>query len=81
MDYVKGMNWDPYRGIWTTQPVEEPVWMKKRHYSAYVPPPKPWEGLDRNRFPATWNILVMFYYSGDWHSMTRWTQEDSYGGY
>ncbi len=46
MDYVKGMNWDPYRGIWTTQPVEEPMWMKKRHYSAYVPPPKPWEGLD-----------------------------------
>lgn len=29
-------------------------------------PVRPWEGVDRNRFPATWQILVYQYFQYDW---------------
>ncbi len=47
-------------------------------FSGYTPPPKPWVGVDRNRFPATWNCLVMFYYSGDWYQMTTTSYKSDY---
>lgn len=37
----------------------------------------PWVGVDKVKFPNTWNILVKFFYSGEWHQITRYKYEGS----
>lgn len=49
------------------------------NHSVYTPEPKPWEGVDRTKFPKTWFTLVTFYF-GNWYQMTR-TRYPTYGSY
>lgn len=40
-------------------------------------PVRPWEGVDRNRFPETWKMLVFLYFQNDWWR-GRYIRDDIY---
>lgn len=72
--------WDHGKGAWVVDPSHSP----KESYevsSCEIPMhqvpktskhvytvPKPWDSVDRVKFPETWKTLVMLYYAKDWHS-------------
>jgi hypothetical protein len=43
---------------------------KPRVYTPY----RPFDGVDRKKWPQTFSTLMLFFYGPEWHSMTRWVE-------
>lgn len=41
-------------------------------------PCRPWEGVDRTKWPYTWWTLLMLYYSDKWHTEGKYIDDSDY---
>jgi hypothetical protein len=46
-----------------------------QNYSYEYKPAKPFDGLDRKKWPHTFITLMLFYYNPEWYKMTRWVSD------
>lgn len=48
-------------------------------YKSYVyDPAKPWEGLDRFKYPATWHLLLKLYFDREWWKFGIYIPDEEY---
>ena len=80
------MEWNPTTSEWDELDRHENPW---GHYKAATQTPKisehkpyraykPFDGVDPKRWPETHRTLMLFFYGGEWYSMTRDTDWDKW---
>lgn len=76
-EHFNGSHWHPERKKWVSYRGGGRGYGgfrggEPRTYKPYEPPKPPYDGVDKDRWPATWHCLVRFYHGGEWYQMTRY---------
>lgn len=56
---------------------DDEEWEYAYGYGSYeYKPYRPFDNLDRKKWPSTFRTLLLFYYNPEWHRMTKWVSDD-----